>query len=128
LVSPEYVATIESVPAVDNVVVQAAVRDALSVTAEQPPIAVPLEVKATVPVGLGLPEGLTVAVNVTDWHVVDGFTLETSAVVVAVPLPRLTTWLTAGEVLPVIQGEPLYLAVRLYVPVVVKVWISVAPS
>jgi hypothetical protein len=41
------------------------------VTAEHPPIAVPFEVKLTVPVGEEPP--LTVAVKVTAWPEVEGF-------------------------------------------------------
>jgi hypothetical protein len=48
---------------------------------------VPLEVNTTVPVGDEPP--LTVAVKVTDWPAVDGFTLEPTAVAV---LTLLTTW------------------------------------
>jgi hypothetical protein len=42
-------------------------------TAVQPEIPVPLEVKLTVPVGIGGPEGLTVAVRVTSCPTSDGF-------------------------------------------------------
>lgn len=70
-----------SVPFVSAVVVQAAVREEVSVTVEQPVMAVPFEVKATVPVGTGGPAGPTVAVKVTDWPSVDGFLLETTVVV-----------------------------------------------
>jgi hypothetical protein len=66
-------------------VVQVAVRDAESVTAEQPLIVSPFAVKATVPVGFGDPLGATVAVKVTDWSTCEGFLLEVTAVVVPVP-------------------------------------------
>lgn len=54
-----------SVPAVSEVVAHAAVRDVVTVTAEQPVMVVPLEVNATVPVGTGGPAGPIVAVKVT---------------------------------------------------------------
>jgi hypothetical protein len=72
-----------SVPTVSDSVVHAAVRDALSGTAEHPVMVVPLEVNATVPVGSGGPTGVTVAVKVTGWPSVDGFLLETTVVVEA---------------------------------------------
>jgi hypothetical protein len=61
--------------------VQTAVREEDSVIAEQPEIAVPFEVKPTVPVGVGGPAGDTVAVNTTDWPEVDGSRLEVTVVV-----------------------------------------------
>ena len=72
-----------SVPLGKMVVVHAAVRDALSGTAEHPVRFVPVEVNATVPVGSGGPTGVTVAVKVTGWPSVDGFLLETTVVVEA---------------------------------------------
>ena len=82
-----------SVPFVSAVVVHAAVRDEVSITAEQPVMVVPFEVNATVPVGTGGPAGATVAVNVTDCPTVDGFLLETTVVVelftVCVTVPLL---------------------------------------
>ena len=50
----------------------------------------------TVPVGVPLYCGTTVAVKFTDIPTVGGFTDETSVVVVAA---RLTTWSSGGEVL-----------------------------
>src|ERR1700733_3068522 len=70
-----------SVPSASDVVVHAAVRDEVTVTAEQPVTVVPFEVNATVPVGTGGPAGATVAVNFTDSPTVDGFLLETTVVV-----------------------------------------------
>jgi hypothetical protein len=69
------------VPAFSEVVAHAAVRDAVTVTAEQPLMVVPLEVNATVPVGTGGPAGPIVAVKVTDWPTVDGFLFEATVVV-----------------------------------------------
>src|SRR5689334_4763497 len=61
-----------SVPTANPLVVQTAVRDEPNITALQPAIAVPLEVKLTVPVGNGGPAGPTVAVMVTNSPNVDG--------------------------------------------------------
>ncbi len=60
--------------------VHAALRDEVTVTAEQPVMVVPFEVNATVPVGTAGPAGATAAVNVTDPPTVDGFLLETTVV------------------------------------------------
>jgi hypothetical protein len=65
-------------------------REEDKVTAEQPLIAVPFEVKLTVPVGVGGPAGETDALNVTGFPEVEGFGLEVTAVVVGVPLPDFT--------------------------------------
>lgn len=54
-----------SVPLARPLVVHAAVRDAVTVTAEQPVMVVPFEVNATVPVGTGGPAGPIVAVSLT---------------------------------------------------------------
>ena len=54
-----------SVPFARLLVVHAAVRDAVTVTAEQPVMVVPFDVNATVPVGTGGPAGPIVAVRVT---------------------------------------------------------------
>jgi hypothetical protein len=70
-----------SVPAVSDVVVHAAVRDEVTITAAQPEMVFPFEVNVTVPVGTGGPAGTIVAVNVTDPPTVDGFLLETTVVV-----------------------------------------------
>ena len=61
-----------------------AVREEERVTAEHPVMVVPFAVKATVPVGLGDPEGLTVAVKVTVSPRVEGLAEEVRAVVVTV--------------------------------------------
>ena len=68
----------------------------------QPEIAVPFEVKLTVPVGCGGPEGPTVAVMVTDCPAVEGF----GELVTVVVLPGCTTCVTVFEVLPASVGEP----------------------
>ena len=81
--SPLYTALIESVPTARAVVAHAAVREEVSVIAEQPLIAVPFELNETVPVGVGGPAGVIVAVKVTDLPAVDGFRLDTSVVVEA---------------------------------------------
>jgi hypothetical protein len=47
----------------------------------------PFAVNCTVPVGAGEFTGVTVAVNVTVWPKIDGFTLELKAKVVVVPDP-----------------------------------------
>ena|SRR5271163_2803781 len=71
-------------PAASAAVVQAAVREAESGTAEQPAMAVPFAVKPTVPVGMGGPAGATVAVNVTGSPTVEGLAEDTSVVVVGI--------------------------------------------
>jgi hypothetical protein len=65
----------ESVPTAVKLVVHAEVREAVSATAERPVIVVPFKLKATVPVGVGGPEGVTVAVKVTVAPRFDGLTL-----------------------------------------------------
>jgi len=50
------------------------------------PIVVPPLANVTVPVGAA-PADVTVAVKVTDWPEVDGFTEEANAVVVTSPIP-----------------------------------------
>ena len=90
LALPAYDATIECAPDANADVVHAAVR-ALplpdKLTAVQPLIAPPSDVKATLPVG-ALP--LTVAVNVTLAPEVDGFCELASVVVVATGAPAFT--------------------------------------
>jgi hypothetical protein len=56
-----------------------------------------LSLKVTVPVGVPELAAFTVAVNVTDWPNVDGFSEDTTAVDVAC---LFTTCDNAGEVLP----------------------------
>jgi hypothetical protein len=58
-------------------------------------------VKVTVPVGVPVPPvGVTVAVKVTGWPILLGFTEDASVVVVAVVAPAaLTVWVSAGDVL-----------------------------
>lgn len=77
-----------------------------------PSVFVPL-LNVTVPAGVPLNCGATVAVKVTDSPKVDGFTDETRPVVV---LAWFTTWLTAFEVLLVKDVSPLYTAVMECVP------------
>ncbi len=80
---PEYTALIESVPTASKLVTHTAVRKELSTTPPHPEMAVPFELNETVPVGVGGPEGVIVAVNVTDLPAVDGFKLDTRIVVEA---------------------------------------------
>jgi hypothetical protein len=90
-VSPEYPAAMVSVPPGRRLVVQVAVREEERVTAEQPAMTTPFEAKPTVPVGVGVPTGATVAVKVTDWSAVEGLALDASVVVVAVPEKGVNT-------------------------------------
>ena len=55
--------------------------------------------KVTVPVGVPVPGELavTVAVKVTDWRCIEGFSDDVTALVVPA---LLTTWLRDGDVLP----------------------------
>jgi len=97
------VATIESVPTASDEVIQTAVSDEDSGTAVQPEIPVPLELKPTVPVGSGGPDGPTVAVMVTDCPKVEGL----GELVTEVVLPTgLTTCCTVLEVLGARVLEP----------------------
>jgi hypothetical protein len=59
------------------------------------------------------PDGVTVAVNVTDWPNVDGFGALASAVL---ELAGFTVWLCAGDVLPVKLASPEYTAVSEWTP------------
>ena len=77
-----------SVPTASVEVIQTAVSDEVSGSAVQPEIAVPFDVKLTVPVGAGGPAGATVAVKVTGSPKVEGFWLEVTVVVEA---PGFTT-------------------------------------
>lgn len=81
--SPEYTALIVSLPRLEKLVAQVAVREVLTITLEHPEIVVPFALKATVPVGVGGPAGVIVAVNVTDSLGVDGFALDARVVVEA---------------------------------------------
>ena len=55
---------------------------------------------STVPVGVGPPLAVTVAVKVTDWPNTDGLAFEASVVDVPARLPPLTTWERAADELP----------------------------
>ena len=92
-----------SVPTASVEVVQTAVSEEVSGTAVQPEIAVAFEVKLTVPVGAGGPDGLTVAVMVTASPNVEGLG---ELVTVVVVLSGLTTCGTVLEVLPARVAEP----------------------
>jgi hypothetical protein len=87
----------DSVPTGKTDVVQVAVREAERVTAEHPEMAVPFDVKPTVPVGVGGPAGATVAVNVTDSPEVDGFALDVTVVVEV-------AWLTTCVSVPLLPA------------------------
>jgi hypothetical protein len=80
LASPEYAAVIENVPTGNEVVAQAAVPEEVRAIAAHPVMDLPPEVKVTVPVGVGGPAGIIVAVRVTDAPRVAGFKLEASVV------------------------------------------------
>ena len=134
LPSPPYTAVIECDPTVKDEIARVAV-PAVTVPV---PIAVAPSLKVTVPVTVPVAVVLTVAVKVTDWPTTDGFDEETTAAVVAA---LFTTWLNAGEVLPLKLPSPPYTAVieceptareervRVAVPAVsVPVPIAVAPS
>ena len=60
------------------------------------PMIVALFLNVTIPVGVPLYCGTTVAVKVTDSPTVEGFTDETSMVVV---VARFTNWCSAGDLL-----------------------------
>jgi hypothetical protein len=79
-----------------------------------PKILVP-DLKVTDPVGTPDVLDVTVAVNVTDWPTVDGFSEEVKAVFVAA-FP--TTWEIAGDVLVALLASPLYTTVIVCVPTV----------
>src|ERR1039458_10056783 len=71
-----------SVPTASVEVVQTAISCEVRGTAVQPEIATPFEVKLTVPVGVGAPEGPTVAVRVTSCPSSEGFGVLVTTVVV----------------------------------------------
>jgi hypothetical protein len=99
LVSPEYFAVIECIPADSDEVLNVACAFGLSVPV---PICVVPSENATAPVAVPLPVcGLTVAVNVTDCPNVAGFAEDTTAVDVAVR----TVSLSAAEVLAANPAE-----------------------
>jgi hypothetical protein len=69
----------------------------------------------TVPVGVPLPDGVTVAVNLTACPTIDGFKDETR--VVAVAVFATTFCVIAGDVLPFELASPPYSAVTVWGPV-----------
>jgi hypothetical protein len=77
------------------------VSEAERTTSVQPVMAIPSEVKPTVPVGAGGPAGAIVAVNVTDSPEVEGLRLEVTVVVVVpttcVRVPLLPALLLSPE-------------------------------
>jgi hypothetical protein len=86
-----------------------------------PPLSVPVPStvvlpnrNVTVPVGVPLPDGVTVAVNVTTCPTIDGFKDEASIVVVAVF--ATTFCVIAGDVLPFELVSPPYSAVTVWRP------------
>ena len=93
-----------SVPTARVEVIQTAVSDEPSGTAVQPEIAVPFDVKLTVPVGAGGPAGLTVAVIVTASPNMEGLGELVTEVVL---LPGITTTcITVLEVLEASVPDP----------------------
>ena len=97
------------VPAGSVDVVNLAVREVMVTV---PRVVVP-SLRVTVPAGVPPNCGVTVAVNVTDCPVFEGFSDETSLVVV---LAFLTPWLSVFEVLARNEVLPLYTAVIEFVP------------
>jgi len=79
----------------------------------------------TVPVGVPVVVGVTVAVKVTDCPNTDGFVAEESAVSVA---PGLTVCVRAADVLPAKLASPPYTAVMGWVPTVSVVVVKVATA
>src|SRR5262249_23701308 len=102
-----YAAVIECGPAASTVVVNVATPDPFRVPV--PSVVVP-SLKVTVPVGVAVvPDGVTVAVNVTDCPNEEGFALDARAVVVAADTPvplRATDWGESPE-LSVTCSDPL---------------------
>jgi len=80
-------------------------RSVVKATAVQSEIALPFVVKPTVPVGVGDPAGVTVAVNVTDSGEVEGFGLEVKVVVLTVAVLLFTIWVSA-PLLPALLLSP----------------------
>jgi hypothetical protein len=80
----------------------------------QPVIVTPFAVKPTVPLGLGGPAGDTVAVKVTAFPEVEGFRLETKAVVVAIRV--LLTICVNEPLLPALLLSPEYVATTASLP------------
>src|ERR1700680_3425296 len=101
---PPYAAVMECVPPVSVDVVNVAF-PALSATVAS---VVALSLKVTIPVGVPEVAAVTVAVNVTAWPNVDGFSEDTTAVDVAC---WFTTCDNTGEVLPPKFASPPYTAV-----------------
>jgi hypothetical protein len=111
LVSPEYKAVMEWLPA-DNVAVETVavpVPDRLAV----PSVIVPPSRNVTVPVGVPLTWGVTVAVNATVCPKTDGFS-ELATVVVVVAL--LIDCVIGGEVLELKFVSPSYRPVMVWLP------------
>ena len=96
LLSPLYTAVIEWVATERLDVVNDAEPPLIGTV---PSVAAP-SLKVTLPVGVPEPDaGLTVAVNLTDWPKADGFSEDTTAVLVPAGLPALTVCANTGEVL-----------------------------
>jgi hypothetical protein len=110
LVSPEYVAVMERVPAASEEVVNVAVPPANDPV---PSVVLPSLKVTTSPSGGAPALELTVAVKVTACPTLVGFEEEVTAVLVAI---LLTTCFSKGEVLAVKFASPPYAAVILKVP------------
>lgn len=105
IASPEYCAVMECDPAVSDEVEY--VVCALLFNVPDPSVVVPSR-NDTLPVGATeLPEGpITVAVNVTDCPVTDGFAEEVTVVVEASCVAPLTTWVRTEDVEPLKFPSP----------------------
>jgi hypothetical protein len=102
--SPEKLATMACVPATRYVVVHAARPElALTLSAEQPEIAVPESVKVIVPASGA---GLTVAVKVTAAPTLDGFAEEERLVVVAAAPGGAAIWKAVTRSPPEMNSRP----------------------
>jgi hypothetical protein len=93
----------ESVPTASVVVVHVAVCAEVTVAAEQPVMAAPFALNATVPVGASGPAGVIVAVKVTGWPPLDGFALDTNVMGEAA---LLTSCDSVADMLPAALAEP----------------------
>jgi hypothetical protein len=84
LASPLYLAVIEWAPTDRLAVLAVHVKGAAAGNVQLPIVAVPSR-NVTVPVGVPVPGGVTVAVKVTDWPKTDGLADDVSVVAVVAP-------------------------------------------
>ena len=112
LALPPYTAVIEWVPFFKLEIEKVPCPDAFKVL--EPSVLVP-SLNVTVPVETAVPGALatTVAVNVTDWPLIDGFCDEITVVVVA---SLFTVWVKGEAVLALKLESPLYAAVMEFAP------------